>query len=146
MIFTGSILIPAEQNKVFEKINDVKFFSSCIDGVGNLEEIDQYHYKAKFKTKIAYINMEFNIVVQILESISPDVITAKFEGTPLGIVGRISSTAKAILIGDGENTRLNYEIDMALTGKLGSMGQPVLRSKAKELEKEFVKRIQVEFA
>ena len=32
---------------------------------------------------------------------------------------------------------MSYEIDAALTGKLGSLGQPVLRSKAKEMERQF---------
>jgi hypothetical protein len=33
-----------------------------------------------------------------------------------------------------------------LTGKLGSLGQPVLRSKAKEMERIFTERIRAAFA
>ena len=30
---------------------------------------------------------------------------------------------------------MSYEIEAALTGKLGSLGQPVLRAKAKDMER-----------
>jgi carbon monoxide dehydrogenase subunit G len=35
----------------------------------------------------------------------------------------------------------SYAIDATLTGKLGSMGQPVLKAKAKEMEKQFTARL-----
>ena len=40
---------------------------------------------------------------------------------------------------------MNYEIDAALTGKLGSLGQPVLRAKAKEMERRFSERMRAAF-
>jgi hypothetical protein len=36
-------------------------------------------------------------------------------------------------------------VDAALTGKLGSLGQPVLRAKAKEMERQFAERIRAAF-
>jgi uncharacterized protein len=41
---------------------------------------------------------------------------------------------------------VSYEIDAALTGKLGSLGQPVLRAKAKEMERQFAQRMHAAFA
>ena len=43
-------------------------------------------------------------------------------------------------------TRVSYEVDAALTGKLGSLGQPVLRAKAKEMERQFAQRLRAAFA
>jgi hypothetical protein len=40
---------------------------------------------------------------------------------------------------------VSYEIEAALTGKLGSLGQPVLRAKAKEMERQFAERIRAAF-
>ena len=47
---------------------------------------------------------------------------------------------------DNGGTKVSYEIDAALTGKLGSLGQPVLRSKAKEMERMFAERMRAAFA
>jgi uncharacterized protein len=41
---------------------------------------------------------------------------------------------------------VSYEVDAALTGKLGSLGQPVLRAKAKEMERRFTERMRAAFA
>jgi carbon monoxide dehydrogenase subunit G len=47
---------------------------------------------------------------------------------------------------ENAGTKISYEIEAALTGKLGSLGQPVLRSKAKELERQFAERMRAAFA
>ena len=46
----------------------------------------------------------------------------------------------------GDETVIAYSIDSMLAGKLGSIGQPVLKAKAKEMEKKFTERLRAEFA
>jgi carbon monoxide dehydrogenase subunit G len=72
-------------------------------------------------------------------------MAAKIEGTPLGIVGRITATSLTRLTQVGDDTKIEYEIEANITGKLGSLGQPVLKSKAKELEKQFAGRLRAKF-
>ena len=45
----------------------------------------------------------------------------------------------------GDETIIAYTMDMALTGKLGAIGQPVLKSKAREMEKQFTKNLEAAF-
>ncbi len=73
-------------------------------------------------------------------------IGAKIEGKPMGMVGRLTATSSTTLTEAGDETHVAYSVDAALAGKLGSMGQPVLRSKAKEMEKVFVARLRERFA
>jgi hypothetical protein len=61
------------------------------------------------------------------------------------MVGRLTATSAADLAEQDGGTVVNYELDVALTGKLGSLGQPVLKSKAKEMERQFASRIQAKF-
>jgi uncharacterized protein len=75
----------------------------------------------------------------------PHEIEAKIEGTPLGIVGRLTARSLTRLEEENAGTKISYEIEAALTGKLGSLGQPVLRSKAKELERQFAERMRAAF-
>ena len=46
----------------------------------------------------------------------------------------------------GGGTRIDYDVEASLTGKLGSLGQPVLRAKAKEMERQFAARLGAAFA
>jgi carbon monoxide dehydrogenase subunit G len=145
MKFTGDIVIPAPREAVYAKVRDARFFASCVEGVQELNEIDPDHYTAVLETKVAYLKFRFNVAVEVVRAEAPREIEAKIEGTPLGIVGRLTATSLTRLADEGNNTKVSYEIDAALTGKLGSLGQPVLRAKAKEMERLFTERMRAAF-
>lgn len=145
MNINGEIKVAAPHEAVFAKLNDARFFASCIEGVSDLQEIDPTHFTAVLETKVAYIRFKFNIAVEIAESIAPRHIVARSEGTPMGMVGRLTSTSTADLTEQDGETTIAYGVDLALTGKLGSLGQPVLRSKAKELERQFATNLKAAF-
>jgi carbon monoxide dehydrogenase subunit G len=146
MKFTGDISVPAPREAVYAKVRDARFFASCVEGVRDLNEIDSDHYTAVLDTKVAYLNFKFNVAVEVVRADPPHEIEAKIEGTPLGIVGRLTAISVTRLAEENGGTKISYEIEAALTGKLGSLGQPVLRSKAKELERQFAERMRAAFA
>jgi len=146
MKFTGDILIAAPREAVFAKVKDARFFASCVEGVQEMKEIDPTHYTAVLETKVAYLKFKFNVTVEVTRMEAPREIEAKVEGTPLGIVGRLTASSITRLADDNGGTKVSYEIEAALTGKLGSLGQPVLRSKAKEMERIFTERLRAAFA
>ena len=142
----GEINVAAPRALVFERLRDAHFFASCIDGVSELTAIDETHYNALFATKIAFMKFNFKVNVEMTRAIPPDEIEAKVEGTPVGIVGRLTATASTKLSERDGQTIIAYLIDANLTGKLGSIGQPVLKSKAKEMEKQFAAHMAAAFA
>ena len=146
MKFTGEITIGAPREAVFAKVRDARFFASCVEGVHDLNEIDADHYTAVLETKVAYLKFKFNVAVEVLRADPPGEIEAKIEGTPSGIVGRMTARSLTRLLEDTGGTRVTYEVEAALTGKLGSLGQPVLRAKAKEMERQFAQRMRAAFA
>ena len=145
MKIAGELSVRAPRAAVFDALKDARVFAACVDGVQELTEIDATHYAAIFQTKIAYMTFKFNVTVEMTKAEPPDLIEGKVEGRPMGLVGRLTATATTRLTEVGDETRIQYEIDSALTGKLGSMGQPVLKAKAKELEKEFASRLKARF-
>jgi uncharacterized protein len=138
MNISGELRIEAPRQVVFDRLQDSRQFVTLVEGVRDLEEIDATHYSAVFETKVAYIRFKFKVAVEVTQLERPSQIAAKIEGHPLGVVGRLSATTLTTLSEDAGGTRVNYSVDAAITGKLGSIGQPVLRSKAKEMESEFV--------
>ncbi|HEY5065015.1 MAG TPA: SRPBCC domain-containing protein [Xanthobacteraceae bacterium] len=146
MKFSGELTVKAPRAQVYAKVRDARFFASCVDGVQDLQETAPDTYSAVFATKVAYMNFKFNVTVQVVRAEEPSEIAAKVEGAPLGIVGRLTATSLTRLTEEGGETKISYEVDTALTGKLGSLGQPVLRSKAKEMERQFAARLAAAFA
>jgi uncharacterized protein len=146
MKLNGEITVKAPREKVFAALRDARFFASCIDGVHDLNEVDETHYTAIFETKVAYLKFKFNVTVELTRVAPPDEIEAKVEGVPLGVVGRLTARSLTRLVEDGDGTKVQYESESTLAGKLGSIGQPVLRAKAKQMEKQFASRLQAAFA
>ena len=146
MKFTGELTVKAPRAAVFDALRDARFFASCVDGVRDLSEISPDRYAAVFETKVAYMKFSFKVTVEVIRADAPHEIEAKVEGAPLGIVGRMTATSLSRLTEADDGTHIAYEVDAALTGKLGSLGQPVLRSKAKEMEKQFAARMSATFA
>src|SRR5215469_3082961 len=146
MIITGEIILPAPREIVFQVLQDAPFFASCVEGLRDLKEIDATHYDAILDTKVAYMKFIFKVSVVVTRLMPPERIEAKIEGTPLGIVGRFTAVLTTDLIDAGSETLVRYAIDANITGKLGSMGQPVLKSKAKEMERKFAEKMRAAFA
>ena len=146
MNITGDIAVAAPRDAVFQALSDAPFFASCIEGVRDLQAIDASHFSAVLETRIAYLRFKFKAEVEITRLSPPEEIEAKVEGTPLGIVGRLTATATTRLSEAGGQTVIHYSIDAILTGKLGSMGQPVLKAKAKDMEKHFTERLVAAFS
>ncbi|MGH6671497.1 MAG: CoxG family protein [Xanthobacteraceae bacterium] len=146
MKFTGALTVEAPRDAVYKAVRDARFFASCVEGVQDLQETAPDTYTALFATKVAYMSFKFKVTVRVVRTEEPREIEAKVEGTPLGIVGRLTATSVTRLSEAGDATTIQYDIDAALTGKLGSLGQPVLRSKAKAMEKQFADRLAAAFS
>jgi uncharacterized protein len=142
----GEIVVAAPRAKVFDALCDPRFFASCIDGLSGLTPLDADRFEATLETKVAYIQLKFKVAVEMTRIEAPETIEARVEGVPIGVVGRLAATSLTRLVADGDGTRIEYEIEASLTGKLGALGAPVVKSKAKEMEKAFAARLSAAFA
>jgi uncharacterized protein len=146
MKFSGTIMVPAPRGHVYQALRDARLFASCVEGVRDLAETGPDAYSAMFETKVAYMKFAFKVTVEVVRADQPREIEAKIEGAPLGIVGRLTATSLTRLTEMSGATRIDYDVEASLTGKLGSLGQPVLRAKAKEMERQFAARLAAAFA
>jgi carbon monoxide dehydrogenase subunit G len=146
MNVSGEFTVKAPRQVVFDTLCDPSAFVNFVDGVQNLKELDPTHYEAEFETKVAYMKFRFSVTVEVTKMEAPSVIEAKIEGTPLGVVGRLTAKSTTTLTETGNETKVVYSVESTLAGKLGSIGQPVLRSKAKDMERIFADRLCAHFA
>jgi carbon monoxide dehydrogenase subunit G len=145
MNFSGELTVKAPREIVYKALRDARFFASCVEGVRDLAETGPDRYAALFETKVAYMKFSFKVNVEVVRAEEPREIAAKVEGNPLGVVGRLTATSTTTLSEAGDETRIAYAVEAALTGKLGSLGQPVLRAKAKEMERQFAAKLRAAF-
>jgi hypothetical protein len=146
MNVSGQFTVAAPRHAIFETLRDANSFVRFVDGVHDLKVIDPTHYEAVFETKVAYMKFRFAVTVEVTRLDEPSAIEATIEGTPLGVVGRLTAKSITRLEDAGDETKVTYSVESTLTGKLGSIGQPVLRAKAKEMEKQFANKLRAAFA
>ena len=146
MEFKGEITVAAPRAEVYARIRDAEFFVSCIEGVRDLEVVDDTHYTAVMESKVAYIKVSFDVSVEVLRDEAPNLIEAKIEGRPIKLAGRLAATSLTRLAEANGGTKISYETKLSLTGKLGSLGRPALTAKAKEMEKLFADRLAAAFS
>jgi carbon monoxide dehydrogenase subunit G len=141
MKFAGELIVQAPREQVYDRLKDAAFFAACVEGVRDLKELTPTQYTALFETKIAYIKFKFEVAVEMTRADRPNAIEAKIDGKPHGIVGRLAATATSSFAERDGGTAIQYAIEASLTGRLGSIGQPVLKAKAKEMERLFVQNL-----
>jgi carbon monoxide dehydrogenase subunit G len=146
MNVTGEFTVNAPRDVVYKTLRDASSFVRFVDGVQDLKEVDPTHYEAVFETRVAYLKFRFNVTVEVTRAEEPSEIEARIEGTPLGVVGRLTAKSITRLEDAGNETKVTYSVESTLAGKLGAIGQPVLRAKAKDMEKQFAARLRAAFA
>lgn len=109
MNIEGKLGVEASRDQVFQRLSDARFFASCIEGVQELAAVDGARYRATFTTRIAYMRFKFKIGVEMTRLVPPHEIEARVEGTPLGVVGRLTATARARLDDDGDRTLIHTD-------------------------------------
>ena len=135
----GEFTVDAPRDGVFKVLRDAHSFVRFVDGVQDFEQIDPNRYQAVFETKVAYMKFKFAVTVE------PSEIVASIEGKPLSLVSRLTAKSLTLLRDAGPTTEVTYSVEATLAGNLGSIGQPVLRAKAKDMEMEFAEPLLAAF-
>lgn len=145
MRLNGEFTVKSSRKAVFDAVRDARFFASCIEGVSELTEIDSTHYGAVMETKLSFMKFKFKVTVELVRVEPPHEIEARIDGRPIGFLGRLTAVSVTTLTESHGETRLRYTMDVALTGKLGSLGQSAFSAKAKEMAKQFGDNLRAAF-
>src|SRR5260370_40366787 len=124
MNVSGEFTVNAPRDVVYRTLRDPSSFVRFVDGVSELKEIDSTHYEAVFETRVAYLKFKFAVTVEVTRAEEPSTIEAKIEGTPLGVVGRLTAKSITTLEEAGNETKVTYSVETMLAGKLASIAEP----------------------
>jgi carbon monoxide dehydrogenase subunit G len=135
---TGEISVGVPQDAAFGFVRDAQRLAACIPGCSDLRELGAERYSAVLTSRVAFITVSFKVVIEVVRVDPPHAIEATMTGDALGLAGHVAATAAVALSADGEQqTTIRYTTDIALTGRLGGLGQPVFRATSAQLAREF---------
>ena len=139
MKMTGESLIAAPKDVVWAALNDPDVLKQAIPGCDTLEKIGDTQFKATVTAKVGPVQAKFAGEVELSDIDPPNGYTISGKGSG-GVAGNARGSAKVKLEQEGEGTRLYYEVDAQVTGKLAQLGSRLIDSTAKMMAGQFFKK------
>jgi uncharacterized protein len=135
---TGEILVEADRETTFKFIEVPEQLARCIPGCRDLQQTAPTSFTAVLTQEVSFMTLNFQVLVEVVKINPPHEIEARFTGRPMGFSGQLAGKAELRLADAGPGrTIIHHSSDIGLTGKLGSLGQPVFRAKSAEMSAKF---------
>jgi uncharacterized protein len=140
MKITGETLIAAPREAVWQALNDPAILRQAIPGCESLEQTADNAFKATVASRIGPIAARFTGNVRLSDLDPPNSYTLTGEGSG-GAAGAAKGVAKVRLEPGQGGTRLLYDVDAQISGKLAQIGSRVVEAAAKMLAGQFFDRL-----
>jgi hypothetical protein len=139
MKITGENIIPASPAEVWAALNDPEVLRQSIPGCESFERVGENGFRATVAAKVGPIAARFNGDVTLSDINPPVGYTISGQGSG-GAVGAAKGAAKVRLEPHAQGTRLTYDVDAQVTGKLAQIGSRLIESTAKMMAGQFFDR------
>ena len=142
MIFDGKIDLEVPVQKAWEFLIDINKFSTCLPGIDQVNQIDDKTFEGIISAAVGPISGKFNFRSTILESRPPEQMVVRTEGMDSVTKSTVNADMIVDLRGVSEaKTETDYKADVKIKGRLGILGDMVLRATATLILQEFTRRL-----
>ncbi|MEQ3551822.1 SRPBCC domain-containing protein [Pseudonocardia nematodicida] len=151
MRLASSFPVPAAADKVVALFLDPETMRSCIPGCEELTRTDDSHYAGRLVNEVAHVRFTARFTAEITsvthgQDGDPAVVVAVLRGEDrrLGSTIRMDATLTVTprtTPQDGDAAEVGYEFELAVRGKLGRLGEAVIRRRTAEVERQFAEAL-----
>jgi carbon monoxide dehydrogenase subunit G len=137
MKFQGNLVIARPIEKVWEFLWDIEKLSKCIpgcEGVKTLKERERYELSVKDSVGPITVQLQLLADVKKLEPLRR--IEIAIQGRDFK-AGGVRQTMALALASKNNETQVDFETDVNMFGRLGTLGYPFVKKKAESVIKEF---------
>jgi 2-furoyl-CoA dehydrogenase large subunit len=135
---TGSVTVAAPPEKVWEALLDPDNLKSVIPGCHSLEAVGRNDYRAEVSLGVGPVRGRFKATVK-LSNLKP-VESGRIGGAISGPLGGASGSGMLKLSPEGEGTRIDYDYEVAVSGKAAAVGGRMLEGAAQIVIGQFFDR------
>ena len=137
MKFQGNLLITRPVEKVWEFLWDIEKLSRCIPGCQGVKTIkEREKYELSVKDSVGPITVQFELLADVKKLEPLRLVEIAMEGKDFK-AGGVRQTMALALSPKGNDTQLDFETDVNVFGRLGTLGYPFVKKKAEAVIKEF---------
>ncbi|MGH7811240.1 MAG: CoxG family protein [Candidatus Binatia bacterium] len=142
MILDGKIDLDVPVQKAWDFLIDINKFSTCLPGIDEVKQVDDKTFDGIISATVGPISGKFNFRSTIVESNPPAQMVVRTEGTDSVTKSAVNADMTVDLrrISDAKS-QMDYRADVKIKGRLGILGDMVLRATATLILQEFTKRL-----
>jgi uncharacterized protein len=139
MKMSGEEIIPAGIETVWRALNDPDVLQQCIPGCESITKKSATEMTARVVAKVGPVKAGFNGTVQLKDLKPPHSyrIEGKGEG---GLAGAASGGASIHLEAVPEGTKMTYDVDAQVIGKMAMLGSRLIDATARSLAGQFFEK------
>ena len=137
MKLSGSNIILAKRELVWEALNDPDVLKETIPGAQSVMQTNKDEFEAVVEAKVGPVKAKFTGKIKLTDIDPPNGYKISGQGQG-GAAGFAKGSAEVNLIDNGDKTTtLNYTVDAQIGGKLAQIGQRLVQSTAISLSEKF---------
>lgn len=141
---SGSYMIHAPRERLWQSLNDPAFLKACLPGCESMEAIGPDQYQATLNVGISIVKGKYNGSVTLSEKEPPQRFRMRVEGKGTG--GFVQGAGLLDLAEDAQGTKITYEGDVQVGGPIASLGQRLLDGAAKMMVGHFFGAVNTQLA
>ncbi len=147
MKIADSLEVEFPIQQVWDLLEDPRRSMGAMPGVQSVDVRDETTFDLNVAQRLGPFRVQF-AVTMILSEVAPLTrLVATGQGKESsGTLLRIPSAVLELESLGDDRTRLSYEIEFSLMGKLGTLGYPMIKHKAGEMSKTFADNLRKELA
>ena len=147
MTFTQECVIPVERERLWDFLMEIPKVGRCVPGVETVEAVDGSAYKGSLRVQVGPIRLSLQGTITVEEQDrSAWRARMRAEANDRRVGGGIRARLSLTLAPAESGTRLMIDTDLAVLGKIGEFGQPIIRKKADTLLAEFAQNLRAALA
>jgi uncharacterized protein len=139
MKLEGEELIPAPREVVWKALNDPAVLKQCIPGCKSISKLSDTDMEATVTVALGPLKVNFSGKVKLSDLDPPNSYRISGSGNG-GFAGSATGGADVRLESVPEGTRLTYDVNSQVTGKLASMGARLIEPVSRKLAGQFFEK------
>ncbi len=156
MKLTGEFEVPASAREVWAVFMDPQQLCRVLPGCEAARQIDATHYEASLATKVQFMTIRARAAVELIETEEPPEqiaglsaarghLVAELVGETLAMAGAFRARLALDLNEEEGRTQGRYAMEVTMLGRLGSLGEPIVRSTAQKQGDQFAANVSALF-
>ena len=142
------LVVPTSRGNLWDLLMDMARVGRCFPGVEQVTAVDDQTYQGAMRVRVGPVGFNMSGTILVLERDKDRWhASLRLDGVDRRIGGAVHANMEMDLNElTPEETELIIASDVSFLGKLGELGQPVIRSKADSVIQEFARNLSREAA